>query len=382
MKKIILIIAMFTCIASAYSQSLSPTEYIEQYKDLAIQEMKRMGIPAAITLAQGLLETENGNSDLLKKSNNHFGIKCKSNWTGLGVTHDDDAKGECFRSYNDAAESYRDHSNFLRSNQRYAFLFKLDPTDYKGWCDGLKKAGYATNPKYPNILIKHIELYNLQQYSLAAAEDVPVFETEKYQDDKEVPFIYIEDSISTLTETNNGFDVTLAAEKASFINGTKCILGKKGTSLLAIATKNNIQLGRLLEYNDFDNDGLLQKDQIIFLQKKQATGIVAFYITGNNETALDVAQKNGMQLSSLVNFNKIDERVMLPVGTKLYLQSAKPSTAPSEEIALIKKTHEVQPKEGLYSISKKYQVTVKQLKDWNNLVSDNLSIGQQLIVAE
>ena len=117
------------CTASA--QSMTAQEYVQKYKDLAIEEMKRMGVPAAITLAQGLLETENGNSDLLKKSNNHFGIKCKSTWTAETVSHDDDAPGECFRKYSCAEDSYRDHSNFLRGNSRYAFLFQLDPSDYK-----------------------------------------------------------------------------------------------------------------------------------------------------------------------------------------------------------------------------------------------------------
>ena len=135
--------------AKATAQTLTPVQYIEIYKELAIKEMKRMGVPAAITLAQGLLETESGNSDLVKKSNNHFGIKCKGTWTAETVYHDDDAAGECFRSYKDAEASYRDHSNYLRGTDRYAFLFTLQPTDYKGWAKGLRKAGYATNPKYP-----------------------------------------------------------------------------------------------------------------------------------------------------------------------------------------------------------------------------------------
>src|ERR1700712_4863238 len=123
----------FSFISFCSAQKISVAEYVEMHKDLAIREMKRMGVPAAITLAQGILETENGNSDLVKKSNNHFGIKCKSSWTSGSVSHDDNATGECFRSYKDAEASYRDHSNYLRGNNRYAFLFKLDPTDYKGW---------------------------------------------------------------------------------------------------------------------------------------------------------------------------------------------------------------------------------------------------------
>src|SRR5436190_16848703 len=185
MVKKIFQIVFITCffVLSVKAQKITPEQYIALYKDIAIREMKRMGVPAAITLAQGILETESGNSVLVKKSNNHFGIKCKSSWTAGGVSHDDDAVGECFRTYKTAEESYRDHSNYLRGSERYSFLFDLKATDYKGWSYGLKKAGYATNPKYPNILIKNIEQYNLQQYTLAGADDVPKFESSKYKDD-------------------------------------------------------------------------------------------------------------------------------------------------------------------------------------------------------
>ena len=147
--------------------------YIAAYKDIAIQEMQRTGVPAAITLAQGIHETGAGQSVLVKKSNNHFGIKCKSEWTGESVSHDDDARGECFRKYNDPLDSYKDHSDFLKNRAHYAFLFNLDPTDYEAWAYGLKKAGYATNPRYPQILIKLIKDYNLQDYTLIAMERKP-----------------------------------------------------------------------------------------------------------------------------------------------------------------------------------------------------------------
>src|ERR1700761_7105129 len=140
--------------------------YVNTYKALAMAEMQRSGVPAAITLAQGLHESEAGTSDLVKRSNNHFGIKCRDEWKGEVVYHDDDSRGECFRSYPTAEDSYHDHSEFLRRSSRYAFLFELDPTDYEGWAYGLKKAGYATNIKYSQILIKLIKDYNLQQYSL------------------------------------------------------------------------------------------------------------------------------------------------------------------------------------------------------------------------
>ena len=142
--------------------------YVNTYKALAMAEEQRAGIPAAIILAQGLHESEAGTSELVKQSNNHFGIKCKDDWKGGVVYHDDDSRQECFRSYATAADSYRDHSDFLRRSGRYSFLFDLDPSDYEGWAYGLKKAGYATNIRYSLILIKLIKDYNLQQYTLIA----------------------------------------------------------------------------------------------------------------------------------------------------------------------------------------------------------------------
>src|SRR5688572_20863857 len=154
LKKILpLAFVLISCVTMA-QQSKVVADYIAQYKELAMEEMKRTGVPASIKLAQGIHETQAGTSDLVLKSNNHFGIKCKSVWTGDKVYHDDDARGECFRSYPSPIDSYRDHSDFLKSGQRYSFLFEMDPADYKGWAFGLKKAGYATNIKYSQIIIK------------------------------------------------------------------------------------------------------------------------------------------------------------------------------------------------------------------------------------
>ncbi len=138
-------------------------DYIERFRDVAVREMNKYGIPASITLAQGLLESGNGNSSLALEANNHFGIKCNSDWKGKTISKDDDAIGECFRVYNNPEESYRDHSEFLL-RKRYAALFQLDRNDYQGWAHGLKKAGYATNPRYAELLISLIERYDLQQY--------------------------------------------------------------------------------------------------------------------------------------------------------------------------------------------------------------------------
>lgn len=384
------------CFFTSFAQNITPAQYVQEHKDMAIREMKRMGVPAAITLAQGLLETENGNSALLKKSNNHFGIKCKSSWTAGSVSHDDDAPGECFRMYKNADDSYRDHSNFLRGNDRYAFLFKLDPADYKGWAYGLRKAGYATNPNYPDILIKNIEKNNLQQYTLEGAGDVPVFDASKYKDDPEDKSSEVMEN----TTAQNTDETTLQPTRLS-INGSRALFVSKGTSLLAIATENNINLSKLLEINDLTRDGLLEKDQFIFLEKKQKEGNRNFCISEPSETLYDIAQKNGVLLQSLYIYNQFTADDYLVAGTKVLLKpqaadvaviyrqassssQTKPQTSnlKPDTSNLKPQTHEVQPKEGLYSISKKYGVSIDKIKEWNDLQNDNLQIGQQLIISK
>ena len=372
--------ALFLFIA-ANAQKITAEEYIRLHKDFAIREMKRMGVPAAITLAQGLLETENGNSDLVRKSNNHFGIKCKTSWTAGGVSHDDDTQGECFRTYKNFEESYRDHSNYLRGNERYGFLFKLDPSDYQGWAHGLKNAGYATNPHYPDILIKHIETYNLQQYTSEGYSAVPVFNSGKYKDDPEDKAF---NDLIKSKEYNNPINYA-AYNQTLIINGSKAMYASKGKSLLAIATENKINLAKLLEYNDLEKDGLLVQEQYIFFEKKSKQGDKDFYIVQKNENLYDVAQKNGSRLQSLYEYNNLTGSESIFAGSKLILKPLVKDepllvrNAPEKELI---KTHEVQPKEGLYAISKKYGISVTQLKEWNNLSDDNLKIGQQLIISK
>ena len=368
---VVVALLLWTCSVVAQTR-MTPEEYIAAHKDLAIREMKRMGVPASIKLAQGLLETEFGNSPLLKKSNNHFGIKCKSNWTGPGVSHDDDELGECFRVYPDVEASYRDHSNFLRSNGRYAFLFKLDPTDYKAWAHGLKKAGYATNPRYPEILIRNIEQYNLNQYSLLAADDVATYDRTGYTDDPFVPAKPDSADISLVSAK------PMAGMSRTSINGRKCILAPAGTSLLAIATQQDIPLHHLLEYNDREQDGILPKEQPIFLERKAQRGPFPEYNVQVSESLYDIAQRYGIQLASLASYNNLTASAIVKPGQRLYLQPVKAVEAPQGNV----QWHEVMPKEGLYGISRKYGVTIEQLKAWNRLESDSLKIGQQLIVGQ
>ncbi len=387
MKKLFIAALLFFYCAIIFAQDvLTPVQYIELYKDIAIREMKRMGVPAAITLAQGILETESGNSVLVKKSNNHFGIKCKSSWTAGGVTHDDDAIGECFRQYKTGEDSYRDHSNFLRGNTRYGFLFKLDVTDYKGWAYGLKKAGYATNPKYPQILIKNIEQYNLQQYTLLAAGEAPAFDAGKYEDDKEEPVTAEKNAADEKNQTPDESILDIS-DKVVSVNGSKCVYAGKGTSLLVVATKNNIALSKLLSFNELAEDGMLTKDQFVYLEKKSKPGDRDFYTAKGGESLYDIAQKNGVQLQYLLDYNKLKGNEIIAAGRKIYLKpavskTAKETIAVKETAVVTPKTYMVQAKEGLYAIAKKYNVSVQQLKEWNKLQTDSLSVGQQLIIAQ
>ncbi|MBL7702776.1 MAG: LysM peptidoglycan-binding domain-containing protein [Ferruginibacter sp.] len=379
MYKIIFTVLFSMASLTLTAQRISVEEYIEQFRDIAINEMKRSGVPASITLAQGILESENGNSELVKKSNNHFGIKCKNTWTGESVTHDDDANGECFRAYTNAGESYRDHSDFLRANKRYGGLFNLDPEDYTGWARGLKKAGYATNPRYPELLIKYIEQYELQQYTLMALNKQPETEVVKTEENK--PAQAVETVIEKAGVENDVAAMQNGLDKISQINSAKCVYVKKGTSLLAIADKYNIGLGKLLEYNDMTEDGLLGKDQFIYLQKKSKTGGKEYYIVEPGETLYDVAQNNGMQLEYLLKYNDLKADSKVNAKTNLFLQPGHQSSKQSSDNKR-GKLHKVGPKEGLYGIARTYNVTVQQLKEWNKLDSDNLKIGQEIIVSK
>lgn len=311
--------------------------YINDYKELAVSEMQRTGVPASIILAQGIHETEAGKSDLVRKSNNHFGIKCKDEWTGEKVYHDDDARGECFRSYPTAADSYKDHSDFLKKGSRYAFLFNLDPTDYEGWANGFRKAGYATNPRYPQILIKYVQDYNLEQYSLIALG--------KLNASEEVVLTVPGAPARPLTSLNQGpaVMVTPGAEGAVVqpvggnpgaeaypegefqINRTRVVYVKSGVSLLSIANQYDIALPRLLEFNDLKEEDVLTRGQLLFLQRKRRTGSAEFHIVQEGESVYDICQKEGVRYQDLMEMNQLSLGVQPVVGEKIYLQSSAPS---------------------------------------------------------
>jgi LysM repeat protein len=397
-------------VAGAGAQTISIEEYIQKYRDIAIQEMIRTGVPASITLAQGIVETENGNSKLVKKSNNHFGIKCKETWTGPSVSHDDDAPGECFRKYNSAEESYIDHSNFLKTRKHYAFLFELDPVDYKSWAYGLKKAGYATNPRYPDLLIKYIETYDLNEYSLVAlgkkkAEEVVIAKTEDIKvvtsDEKPVrqtpgavtkPAVISAKPAKEKTETVKVEVVQKPAVNyptGEFkINETRVIYATKGTPFLAIAQQYNVQLKWLFDFNDLKEAEVLAEDQLVYLQRKRRTGANEFHVMVKGESLYHVAQTEGIRMEALLQYNFLKENQHPAAGEKLYLKNQAPG-APKLALqendqllpAVLKPLkYIVQPKQTLYSSSKKYEVSANKLQQWNNLGNTGLKEGMELII--
>jgi LysM repeat protein len=313
---------MIMLLPAGFLAAQSPDQiynYINTYKLLAIAEMQRSGIPASIILAQGIHETQAGTSDLVIASNNHFGIKCKDNWSGPVAYHDDDARGECFRSYAAAEDSYRDHSEFLSQSPRYAFLFRINPEDYESWAYGLKKAGYATNIKYSQILIKLIQDYDLQKYSLIAMGKLPPEKTDSGALAKELN-----------RETIEGFfDSTLQkpTPSASYpdgsftINATKVVYVKSGVSLLSLSNQYTIPLARLIEFNELKQEDILNSNQLIFLQRKRKTGSTPFHIVQSGETMYNICQTEGIRYENILELNRLESGEEPAPGEKIYLQS-------------------------------------------------------------
>ncbi len=402
---------LFTSLFSFYSgqtQNASIVQYVNTYKFLAIEEMQRTGIPASIKLAQGILETQAGESDLVRRSNNHFGIKCKTGWNGNKVYHDDDERGECFRAYATAEASYRDHSDFLKRSQRYAFLFQLNPEDYKDWAKGLKKAGYATNPRYPQQLINFIETYHLQLYTEVALgkkkmeDEAPMYAT----GNNSIPAISVA-SIQT-SEVNAPSlppqkPLRLRYPEGEFkLNDTRVIVAVAGTPLLVLAEQYGIKYKHLLEFNELSEDNdIVRKDQLIFLQRKRKQGSVEFHLVQQGETLYDISQEEAIRLENLLSYNNLQGSETPEVGQKLFLQKLaagkaiagvaytdeqkaelikfdQPLTANDEPAQPVK--HVVQNKESLYSIARKYEVGISQLRMWNNLRNDAIHPGQELVI--
>lgn len=315
-KNSILFLFLVAALPSSAQNAEVIKNYIDTYKNLAIAEMQRTGVPAAITLAQGIHESGAGRGKLALTANNHFGIKCKSTWTGESVKHDDDAKKECFRKYSTAEDSYKDHSDFLKNSTRYASLFSIDPADYAAWANGLKNAGYATNPKYGPTLIKLIEDYRLQDYTLLALGKQPAIDASS-----NTTAVIIVMQAEKFLEQGGVVMKTNYPEGEFKLNDTKVIYVKSGTSFLLIAKQYDIDLSKIFEFNEMPESEHSEKDQLIYLQRKRKTGNNEFHIVQPGESLHDIAQAEAIRLESLLELNWLRDGEMPAVGERLSLKT-------------------------------------------------------------
>ena len=303
-------LTFFTLTVLFTAAQTSREDYINQYQLLAIEEMNRSGIPASIKMAQACLESGNGNSELSLKSNNHFGIKCKTTWRGQKVYYDDDHRNECFRKYKTVEESYIDHTNFLMNNPRYAFLWDLDRTDYKGWARGLKKAGYATAPNYHQLLIKIIEDYQLYRLD------------NKMEINEMVAFNknHLNPNVSK-SMTINPFK----NHEVRRINGLKAVVARKGDTFEIIAQELGMKDWELYKFNDHREGYSPQPGEVIYIQRKRrrAAKNHSTHVVEAGETMHYISQLYGIRLRPLYRKNKMDWGEQPEVSEVIYLRKRK-----------------------------------------------------------
>lgn len=283
---------------SGWSQKISLEEYISEWKDVAMNQMLSHGIPASITLSQGILESGFGNSELAQNANNHFGIKCHG-WKGKTYLKDDDKRDECFRKYKNAAQSFEDHSEFLTSRSRYASLFELEITDYKSWAKGLKAAGYATNPKYPRRLIDIIEKYNLDQYDVLATSDW-IAEQSNEKKENTPSGAEIKQRPDTKPAQNAGITIEHKVYKNQ--NKTKYVVAGKHDTFYLIAKEFGFSLRQLDRWNDFppQQDFLKEGDKVYIMRKrKRIRSEKVHQELKRNANLWEIAQEFGVQMSAL-----------------------------------------------------------------------------------
>jgi len=417
------IISLFLCLLSFISfaqddvkPKLTVEQYIEKYSALAVEEMYRSHIPASITLAQGILESGNGNSRLATQANNHFGIKCKNTWTGQTLNEDDDAPQECFRKYDAAIDSYRDHSDFLMNGKRYAFLFDLDSKDYKAWAFGLKKAGYATNPQYPELIISFIEKHHLNKY-----DAVKISEEEQ-----------IEKAVAKA-------EIVKTYGKEIIINGVPAITAKANESYAQIALNYDIKVYNIYKFNDLQKDDECKAGDTIYLKHKKNKAEIETYIFAKGDNIHSISQRFGIKIEKILSRNNLFLYQQPALGQIIYLNNNRPQaiiiadhTIQKDSVEIIKteispnviKTdtivlnetvyedpmknmetmypinentlsyfdtleekkselsffHTVQAGETLYGIAKKYNIKVDALQFLNAINNNTIEIGQKLIV--
>lgn len=295
MKRRMLLLAVSWLVAIATQAQLNAyQDYIERYKALAIEQMQRYRIPASITLAQALLESNAGRSALTQKSNNHFGIKVSGVWTGPYVLANDDAPNEKFRKYRNARESYEDRSRFLSARGRYSSLFRLQPNDYKGWAHGLKAAGYATNPRYAHILIELIERYNLQQYDYQRGQG------------------------------RQGERAFAAGRRLLLCNDLVYVVARKGDTYERIAQDLDMKASRLRTYNEVDKSYVLAEGDVVYLAKKRKHVAKplrrTFHRVAAGESMYSISQHYGIRLERLYRYNYLQPDYQIQVGDLIYLR--------------------------------------------------------------
>lgn len=429
-------------------KGLTVEEYIDRYKHISIEEMEKTGIPASITLAQGILESRYGNSTLAVASNNHFGIKCHKEWEGKRYYHDDDHKNECFRVYRDPEESFRDHSDFLLTRPRYAFLFEYEPTDYKNWAHGLKQAGYATNPKYGHILIDLIERHQLYVYDRPGKDAIVRRPHAERNQNQTVPGQgQYKPGGNKVTVPDGGLTAGSGSGIISY-NRIKAVVVARYENVSLLAQRHGVPVDRIMKYNDLAPGQELREGSMLYLQPKRARSVrQRNHVVQRNETMWDISQLHGIKLSRLYQRNllipgeepapgaiislnhKTDSKPALrepgqedlPVtppaepATRQEVLAPTPQPAPAsapgngqaqtatpaspqpasaqKETAVTEKPaprpeaenwhriHDVQKGDTLYSISRLYGVSVDDLKRWNNLADNIISIGQKLLVS-
>ena len=279
--------------ALAQKRNTRYVDYVNEYSALAVEQMKEHRIPASITLAQGLLESGAGMSDLARRSNNHFGIKCGGSWNGRSVRHHDDARNECFRAYRNPKESYEDHSLFLKRGARYAFLFKLDITDYKAWARGLQQAGYATDPSYANRLITIIEDYDLYKYDQRGGGRAPRVEP-------------------TLTSTHQVY----------IANDIAYVIARHGDTFKGLGKEFDISWRKLVRYNDLHSGYTLTDGDIIYLKskKKRASKPNTVYVVKDGDSMHTISQMYGIRLKNLYKMNRKGGDYVPEIGDRLRLR--------------------------------------------------------------
>ena len=302
----------------------SAESYIENFKGLAISEMRRAGVPASITLAQGIIESDMGRSRLATEANNHFGIKCHDDWNGPTIRHTDDRRNECFRKYRQPEESFRDHSDFLKSEPRYKSLFSLDVSDYKGWARGLKRAGYATNPDYANMLIRKIEEYNLYNYDKGLAFSNKA-EIKKDTIAEKQGSGLAGSSEKNIVNQSGNLSAMAVRSRVMEKNRIQYIIVKESDTHESLEKEFQLLRWELARYNELQSGFILTAGQILYLQPKREKADFGsdFHTVSEGETMYMISQIYGIKIKSLLAMNRMTVGQEPVAGQKIWLRSMK-----------------------------------------------------------